>query len=298
MVIKRILMKLNSFRTLFSAVTVAIILNLANIARPAAAATISLMGLTDNNTLISFNPENPNQVKTVRVTGVDGMLIGIDMRSSDGLLYGITDTNHIYVIDPTTGAATLKSTLNLGFAGGEMSGVDFNPVPDRLRLVGDNDQNYRSNVDTGMVADFDPKTDGLQTDRNLTYGEGDAHAGADPHITAVAYTNSFFGPPSPQDVTPPTRTTQLFGIDAELDVLVLQAPPNDGVLKTVGPLGVDFCETGGFDILSPKEGENIAFAASDSMLYTVDLSNGSTTPLGTIGDGSVHIMGLTAAIAP
>jgi hypothetical protein len=291
-------MKLHSFRTLFSVVTVATILNLANMAKPVAAATVSLMGLTDNNTLISFSPENPSQVKTVNVTGVDGVLMGVDVRSSDGLLYGITDTNHIYTIDPTTGVASLKSTLNLCFEGGEMSGVDFNPVPDRLRLVGSNDQNYRSNVETGMVADFDPKTDGLQTDRNLTYAEGDAHAGADPNITAVAYTNSFFGPPSPQDVTPPTRTTQLFGIDSELDALVLQAPPNDGVLKTVGPLGIDFSETGGFDILSPKDGENMAFAASNSMLYTIDLSNGSAKPLGTIGDGNVQIHGLTAAIDP
>jgi hypothetical protein len=289
-------MKLNNVRSLASVIATAVLLNLFNINQPVSASTHSLMGLTEGNMLVSFSSENPGNVKTIHVMGVDGQLIGIDIRPSDGMLYGITDTNKIYMINPATGEASFKSMLSAEFEGSEMSGVDFNPVPDRLRLVGSNDQNYRTNVDNGMVADFDPNTAGLQTDSDLVYAADDSNAGMNPHVVAAAYTNSFSGPPSSPDVTPPTRTTQLFGIDSDLDVLVLQNPPNDGVLKTIGSLGIDFGSTGGFDIFSPEDGENIAIAASGSTLYSIDLSSGSATTLGTIGDGCMEIIGLAVAM--
>ncbi|NJO41957.1 MAG: DUF4394 domain-containing protein [Cyanobacteria bacterium CRU_2_1] len=291
-------MKLNTLRKLISVVTTVAMLSLSNSSKLVSAASLNLMGLTDDNTIFLFSPDDPSQVTAISVTGTDGQLIGIDIRSSDGLLYGITDTNNVYTIDPVTGEATLKSTLNYPFEGVEMSGFDFNPVPDRLRLVGGNNQNFRNNVDNGMVADYDANAEGLQTDKDLTYADGDPNAGADPHITAAAYTNSFPGPPSPPDVTPPTRTTQLFGIDSELDVLVLQNPPNDGVLQTIGSLGIDFSETGGFDIFSTEDGENVAFAASGSTVYSINLSDGSATPIGTIGDGNMTIIGLATALTP
>jgi hypothetical protein len=99
-------------------------------------------------------------------------------------------------------------------------------------------------------------------------------------------------------VTPPTRTTQLFGIDSILDTLVLQNPPNNGVLTTIGSLGIDFGSTGGFDIFSPSSGVNTAFAASGSNLYTINLSSGAATTLGTIGNGNSNIIGLAATSVP
>lgn len=285
-------MKFNKFGTVLSAIAAATVLNLLDVAT-AAAATLQLIGLNDSNTLVFFNNNFSQVKKTVGVTGVDGTLLGIDFRPADRQLYGISSTNKIYTIDSSTGAATFVSTLSLPFSGGIESGVDFNPVVDRLRLVASNDQNFRLNVDTGAVADFDSLTPGTQPDGNLAYAAGDANEGANPSITAAAYTNSFAGAPSP------TRTTQLFGIDADLDTLVLQSPPNNGTLTTIGSLGIDFGSTGGFDIFSPASGANTAYAASGSNIYNINLTTGAATTLGTFSSAdSGNIVGLAATQVP
>ncbi|HEY9691389.1 MAG TPA: DUF4394 domain-containing protein [Oculatellaceae cyanobacterium] len=272
-------MKLNKIYSLASALAVATILNQLGIINSANAATIRLTGLTDNNTLVSFKPESPNSIASVGVTGLNGNLLGIDFRPANQMLYGVTDTNNIYTINPTTGAATFVSTLSPTlFTAGQQSGFDFNPVPDRLRLVGNNDQNLRINVDTGAVI----------VDGTLAYAATDANAGANPNITAAAYTNSFAG----------TTTTQLFNIDSNLDILVQQNPPNNGTLNTIGSLGIDFGSTGGFDIFTGSDQTtNTAFAASGSSLYNINLATGAATTLGTIGN-NVNIVGLAATSVP
>jgi Ca2+-binding RTX toxin-like protein len=159
---------------------------------------MTLFGLTDNNMLVAFDSDRPNRAQTLNITGVSGTLIGIDFRPQDGKLYGITDTNNIYTINTTTGAAMLVSSVNpIGFNGGNQSGVDFNPTPDRLRLVGSNDENFRVNVDNGTVVDGDTLTGGIQPDTPVAYAMGDINFGADPNITGAAYTNSFSPSPDP-----------------------------------------------------------------------------------------------------
>lgn len=292
-------MKLTKIGTIVTALTVAATFELLGVAKPADAASLKLYGLTADNTLVSFDPNNPTKTKSVVVTGIEGTLLGIDFRPANGLLYGITDTNNIYTINRSTGAASLVSSLSpVPFNGSFQSGFDFNPVPDRLRLVGSNDENFRINVDTGAIADGDPVTPGFQPDGTLTYAAGDTNFGANPNITAVAYTNSFFGPPSPMGVMPPTRTTTLYGIDSVLDILVLQNPPNAGILNTIGSLGIDFGSTGGFDIFSPAAGDNTAYAASGSTLYTINLDTGEAQSLGTIGSGDRDVIGLAATTVP
>ena len=76
--------------------------------------------------------------------------------------------------------------------------------------------------------------------------------------------------------------------------MVLQEPPNDGTLLTVGPLGVDFGPLGGFDIITDSSGVDSAFAVSGSTVYTINLETGAATTLGAIGDGSVNLAGLAA----
>ncbi|MCL1465816.1 DUF4394 domain-containing protein [Argonema galeatum] len=270
-------MKLNRLSAIISTLTLATMFNLLSVVKPATAGTLTLFGLDDKNTLFSFGASDPTATSSIGVTGVDGTLLGIDFRPANGLLYGLADSNKIYTIDTSTGAATFVSTLSTSFTAGLKSGFDFNPVPDRLRLVGTNEQNLRTNVDTGAVI----------TDGTLAYGAGDINAGADPNITAAAYTNSFKG----------AIATQLYGIDSDLDTLVLQNPPNNGTLTTIGSLGFDFDETGGFDIFT-ADGVNTAIAASNSNLYSVDLSTGATTALGIIGSGDIKIVGLAATSVP
>jgi hypothetical protein len=182
-------------------------------------------------------------------------------------------------LDTMDNVATFVSTLSQPFEGGVISGFDFNPVPDRLRLVGDNNQNFRINVDTGEVI----------ADGSLAFAEGDKNAGVNPNITASAYINSFDG----------ATTTTLYNIDTLLNTLVLQNPPNDGTLVTVGELGVDFGLAGGFDIVSSPDGTNQAFAVSDAILYAIDLETGAATELGMIGqEPGLDILGFAAVSTP
>lgn len=234
-----------------------------------------LIALTDNNTLISFTPNDPGQVTTTSIIGLNGTLLGIDTRPANGFIYGLTTANEIYTIDAESGAATLVSTLSQPFEGGTISGFDFNPAADRLRLVGDNDQDFRINVDTGAVI----------VDGDLAFAEGDSNFSVNPNVTAAAYTNSFDG----------TTSTQLYNIDTLLNSLVLQNPPNDGTLMTVGNLGVDFDTLGGFDILSSAAGDNTGFAVSDSVLYSIDLETGAASEVGMIGsEGGLNLQGLAS----
>ena len=239
-------------------------------------ADAKFVALTDDNTLISFATDDPATADSISVTGVEGVLLGIDSRPADGQIYGISTANNIYTIDPDSGEATYISTLDTPFEGGTISGFDFNPVADRLRLVGDNDQNFRINVDTGEVT----------VDGTLAFAEGDLNEGVNPNVTAAAYTNSVDG----------TETTELYDIDTLLNTLVLQDPPNDGILQSMGDLGVDFDTLGGFDIVSSPNGDNAAFAVSNSTLYSVDLDTGVASSIGEIGyEGDLNLQGFTLA---
>ena len=234
-----------------------------------------LVALTDHNSLVSFDSNNPGASQFIDVTGVEGTLLGIDTRPADGSIYGISTANNIYTIDADSGIATYISTLDTPFEGGTISGFDFNPVADRLRLVGDNDQDFRINVDTGEVT----------VDESLAFGLGDSSKGVNPNVTAAAYTNSFDG----------TISTQLYDIDTLLNDLALQDPPNDGTLTTVGDLGIDFDTLGGFDIVSTVEGDNTAFAVSNTTLYSLDLDSGAAHSLGEVGSiNPLNLQGLTA----
>jgi len=236
------------------------------------------LALSDGNKIASFKPGNPKAVRSIDITGLRNQeaLLGFDTRPSNGIIYGITDADNIYTIDPNSGSATFVSKLDIPFNATTISGFDFNPVADRLRLVGDNNQDFRINVETGAVT----------VDGDLAYAAGDANAGKNPTITAAAYTNAIASPTS----------TQLYDIDSDLDTLVLQNPPNDGTLMTVGELGglgVDFDTLGGFDIISPSQGSNAAFAVSNGTLYSIDLLTGAASSLGTVGDGNSTYSGLT-----
>ena len=250
-------MKLAHVGKILTALAVVTGLGVFSFDKPAAATEISFIGLTSNNSLVPYDSNSRKFKKPIEVTGIDGNLQGIDFRPANGLLYGVTDTDKIYTIDPKTGDATFVSKLSVSFDGGFQSGFDFNPVIDRLRLTGSNDQSFAVNVDTGVVA----------VGGNLNYASG-----VDPNITGSAYTNSFPGGPAS------TRTTMLFGIDYDLDVLVTQNPMT-GTLTQVGALGFNLAPIAGFDIFSPAAGTNSAYVLSGSKLYSIDLTTGAATEL-------------------
>ena len=68
-------------------------------------------------------------------------------------------------------------------------------------------------------------------------------------VTGAAYTNNDF---EPNPATAKTGTT-LFDIDTMLDQVVIQSPPNNGILVATGKLGVDADAAGGLRHLYPSE---------------------------------------------
>ena len=164
----------------------------------------SVYAITTTNNLLNFSVSTPGTLlSNVAVTGLQSgeSLVGIDFRPSTGQLYGVGSSNRVYVIDVASGQATSVSTsaFSPGLSGTEF-GVDFNPVPDLIRVVSDGDQNLRLSPGTGALAG---------TDTPLAYDASDVNKDANPNIVAAAYTNNFFG----------TTTTTLYDIDSNLDVL-------------------------------------------------------------------------------
>jgi hypothetical protein len=84
-------------------------------------------------------------------------------------------------------------------------------------------------------------------------------------------------------------STQLYGIDTGMDILVRQAN-SAGTLDTVGALGADITDLVGFDISGAT---GMAFAVSvdadsaRSMLWSVNLDTGAASFVGELGGGAL-----------
>ncbi|NKE45483.1 DUF4394 domain-containing protein [Roseomonas frigidaquae] len=240
---------------------------------PIGAQAATLIGLTADNMLVRMDSETRRAESPIRVTGTDGRLLGIDQRPQDGGLYGVTERGQIVRIDPMNGRATQVSRLNMPFESGGRAVVDFNPVANRLRLMGMSGVNFRVNVDTGEVV-----RDGQQK-----YMDGSPQAGTAPRITAGAYTNSVAPPANaPAAGQPGAPSTALYTIDTLLGAYNLQAPPNDGVQQVKGMLGMGLPVAVGFDVLSDGQGGNMGFLLSGNTLHSVNLADGKLTALGTV----------------
>jgi hypothetical protein len=232
------------------------------------------------NQLVRIDSAAPGTILgTVGLTGypgVDNVLLGIDFRPADGLLYGrSTDgglNGTIVQINTTTGAMTAIGGPTVSGTGTRF-GFDFNPMADRIRLVSDAELNLRFNPTNGAVL----------VDNNLAYAAGDLNFGVNPDVSHAAYTNS----------VPGALSTLLYGIDVNTDTLVTVNPPNNGTLNTVGALGFDVPGFGGFDISGATGTAYAAFQVNNiSGLYTISLATGGATFVGAIGDGSLAFEGL------
>jgi hypothetical protein len=254
----------------------------AALALPAAAsAAEAFYGVTQDNRLVTFQSDNVTNVEPSHaITGLASgdAIVGLDVRPLNGQLYALGKTSRLYVINPRTGAARLVGAgpftpplAGTGF------GFDFNPTVDRIRVTSDAEQNLRLNPDDGTVAGIDT---------NLAYAAGDPGAGTVPNVVASAYTNSFAG----------ATSTTLYDIDNARHALVIQNPPNNGTLTTVGALGTTNNAVA-FDIGD----NNGAYAVINGEqnrqnLYRIDLSNGHATVATNFFIGtSQPLVGLAAA---
>ncbi|GHC71956.1 DUF4394 domain-containing protein [Streptomyces flavofungini] len=242
---------------------------------PAAAPSLRAYGITGDGTLMAtFTTDRPTVLDWVRViTGLEGdqKLVGIDYRVQDGLMYGVGDKGGIYTIQtpPTTSdvVVTKVSQLKIALSGNKF-GVDFNPAADRLRVISDNGQNLRHNLNDHTTA----KDVALTTP---------PVSGTTSGVSSAAYTNN--------DLNATTVTT-LFDVNTTSDQVVIQAPANNGTLSPTGSLTIDAGADSGLDIFSyltnGKTTSNAAFAsltpygANTPTLYSVNLFTGEVAAIG------------------
>lgn len=221
----------------------------------------SIIGLVDGKSIVTIDPKSRKVTQTANIKGA-ATLLGIDVRPADGMIYGVTTDGMIVTVDAKTGQATMKSKLSDVLKAGVVATVDFNPVADRIRLMGSDGTSLRVNVDDGKAT----------VDGSHKYKDGDASAGKPPRVVAGAYTNSWKG----------TQATTLYNIDAATGALVTQAPPNDGILNTVGSLGMAISGPVAFNIVASQPDKNDAWLATGGSLYSVDLKTGKATMAGKI----------------
>jgi len=246
-----------------------------------ASAAEAFYGVTQDNRLVTFQSDNVTNVEPSHaITGLPGgeAIVGLDVRPLNGQLYALGKTSRLYVLNPRTGAARqVGATPFIPALAGTNFGFDFNPTVDRIRVTSDAEQNLRLNPDDGTVAGVDT---------NLAYAPGDPGAGTNPNVAASAYTNSFAW----------ATSTTLFDIDNARHALVIQNPPNNGTLTTVGALGTNNNAVA-FDIGDSNIGYAVLNGEQNRQnLYRIDLSNGHATQATNFFIGSEQpLVGLAAA---
>ena len=225
--------------------------------------------------------------KASRIDGVSGesLLVGIDYRPSDEMLYALDENGTLYTIEMPSKAGKSVSASSVGSADYPDTdlidgvGFDFNPVADAIRVVTTDGDSFVTSADDGSIVRQDP---------DAFYMADDDNEGTTPQLSAAGYTNS----------VPDPSATMLYDIDSDLDVLVQQdADPDSDTtsgLTTIGGLGIDANAVNGFDI-SGTDGAAYALLAVDgeTKLYRIDLEVGSAMPVAEedMGDGGMGGMG-------
>ena len=220
-----------------------------------------IVGLVDGKSIVTIDPATRKVASKADIKGA-GPILGIDVRPADGMIYGVAGDGSIVTIDAKSGQATPKSKLSEMLKPGVTPTIDFNPVADRLRVMGSDGTSLRVNVDDGKAT----------VDGSHKYKDGDANAGKTPKVVAGAYSNSVKG----------TKATTLYNIDATTGALVTQAPPNDGVLNTIGSLGMAVSGPVAFNIVNSGEDKNDGWLVAGGSLYSVDIKTGKATMVGKI----------------
>jgi hypothetical protein len=186
-----------------------------------------IYGMTARNVLVTFDSNAPaNLLSGVAVSGLasNENLLGIDFRTSNGLLYAVGSSNRLYTINTSTGAATAVGGPFAPSLDGTAFGIGFNQVSDRLRSISNTRQNLRIDPSTGGVASVDPTP---------AYVSGDPNFGIPAVLTGVDYT------------VPASNATIGYAVDSNRDTLVLLNNPNLGQISTVGSLGVNITALAG-----------------------------------------------------
>ncbi len=253
-------------------------------------ATGDTVALTSTGKVITFGrAPSATLTSSQPITGLAAgeSLLGIDTRPKNSLIYALSDQANLYTLDPSTGIVTRLGALKASTTAptnaasatnpacpaataapaytalvGTEFGIDVNPAVDRLRVVSNTGQNLRINMDTQEVT----------ADCNISAASGM------PKPSAVGYTNSVVG------MTDPATATALFYIDTDTDMLYNVDPgtatpannANTGVIKAVGPLGVNVTAVNGFDIAGTTP-YAVFTVGTTTGFYRIDLTTGAAT---------------------
>ncbi len=221
--------------------------------------------------------ELTNPVRSIAWRPVTGELIGY----ADGA---------IVVIDPMTGDtmdqdATFMDDAMIG--SDAVVTFDFNNAIDAVRAVSSEDDNLVY-FPVGF-GDMDERANSVRRFTDLFYAEGDTSEGAEPLVFANAYTNAINGMTA--------ESTFQYALDAGANALVSLAN-NAGTLETIGLITIDgepadILPVGGFDIVSPEEGTDQAYAIlqvdgqDTAGLYSIDLETGAASMIADLGTADI-----------
>ena len=221
--------------------------------------TATILYVGPGNVLINVAPVQPNVILSaigLKDLVLNEVIRGIDYRAN-GELFGFGSSNRLYRIDPQTGNCTPIGPLSLAAVGTNF-GVDVDPNSNRIRILGDTNENFT----------LDPNGGAEAIDGALAFAPADANVGQNPNIVACAYTGA----------------GALFAIDSSLDILV-SVSPAAGTLTTIGGLTVNVSGAAGFDITAAGQVVAALEVGGVTALYTINLGTGAVTPVGTLGTG-------------
>ncbi|ABF61913.1 hypothetical protein TM1040_3780 (plasmid) [Ruegeria sp. TM1040] len=226
----------------------------------------------------------PDQVRSITLSTP---VRSIAWRPVTRELVGFAD-GMIVTINPMTGETMDQSatfTDDAIIADGSVVAFDFNNKIDAVRAVGSTGENL-----VYFPSDFgDKRANSVRRFTDLFYAKGDMSEGVEPLIFANAYTNAINGAKA--------GGTFQYALDARANALVSLAN-NAGTLESIGLITIggepaDVLPVGGFDIVSPEEGADAAYAVlqidgqDTAGLYAIDVTSGAATLLADLGTSDV-----------
>lgn len=219
------------------------------------------------NILDKYSTSNPETVlgsATISGLQVGERILGIDFRPKTGQLYALGSNSRVYIVDPSSGVATLAFTLTTPLEGTSF-GFDFNPAADLLRIVSNTGQNLRVVPSDRVIA-------GTFRAAGFTFVDGRINP-QPASINGVAYDNND---------NDPNTATELYALDILTDQQFEINPPNAGTLTEPLDTKLKLEGDGGFDI-APRNANvttDIGLALYEvnkkSTLFQIDVETGET----------------------
>ena len=176
-----------------------------------------------SNRLLTIDSDNPSVIRTLSsIVGIRPgfSIVGLDVRPVDLKLYALAynrlnNAYQLYTIAQTGDATPIGDTTQTMMLGTGDVAFDFNPVVDRIRVIGASTRNnYRLDPVTGAL---------VATDIMVAYSPADPNSSVVPQIGSAAYSNNYRG----------AMLTTLFAVDDSVGSIVTINPPNAGIIYTI-----------------------------------------------------------------